>query len=788
MLGKSRHPQIWMVTGIELIADVSARNEGNTSSNQSLNVQPPVEMITAVSSLLGSEGSVGGSISKTGTKKITVEYDHKDERIWAAQFRRLKVEFIQQNKLPLGQDILLDDLVDLGHGGMKSAGLEVDEIGDIAFEDDSYEEDLPMTEEDKIVFDKLSKALGKRALLIGGIEHGLKGIRNDLTTMADLLLDRGFDITLCYGEDATRQGVIATWLQFMAETSEGDVVVVYYSGHGGYRESKESDRFRTQYILPADISETKKGDFHGILDVEISRLVTALTDKTHNVTIVLDCCHSELVARDEELPPLTKARAWCPLSATDLDEHKSRLQEKGFMKSGFYKEGNPYAVRIVAAEGNRPAFETPGSDDKVMGKLTRALASIIKKAGQNRLSWDAVLPTLRRQLGYPTSSSQRPQIEGPITRALFSLDELDYWGQLGLLQMKTKDKFVLMGGLLAGVREGDTYAIMPSAASSLDPETQIGTATVEAVFASRSDTSLKLLPTHHEVPEGARAFPLQRHRPEHSVRLDIKNIALSQRLHKQLERAKFVHLFHDDQDLPEFATIKEDNGKLSLVHRNSLPVFEYQISSPSQYGEAARNAVSQLEKLARADQLLKLEPTTDFSLQTQLPSIDSSVVVELGRIHGRSRIPFKEEKPRITEQSPIYVKIENNNKSDTKLYASIFLVSGMGTIGWMSSGSPSGIELPTNAQPYIMGRVEHSGTIPGVKLPWAKNLSKDGPLQEAFIVILTDRKVDLAFLGTMYREEVVRREPPTEDDLEDDGGDDGIFFAVRRLPFEFYPK
>jgi len=69
--------------------------------------------------------------------------------------------------------------------------------------------------------------------------------------------------------------------------------------------------------------------------------------------IVLDCCYSELAARNtEELPSLVQVGAWCSVDGTFIEDHMSRLREKSFLQSGFYMEGNPHAVRITAAEGD----------------------------------------------------------------------------------------------------------------------------------------------------------------------------------------------------------------------------------------------------------------------------------------------------------------------------------------------------------------------------------------------------------------------------------------------------
>ena len=72
-----------------------------------------------------------------------------------------------------------------------------------------------------------------RALLIGSQTGGLTGVHTDVKAMADRLAHWGFATKLCIGGEATRQGILAQYKALIDQTSAGDPVVVYYSGHGG---------------------------------------------------------------------------------------------------------------------------------------------------------------------------------------------------------------------------------------------------------------------------------------------------------------------------------------------------------------------------------------------------------------------------------------------------------------------------------------------------------------------------------------------------------------------------
>lgn len=140
----------------------------------------------------------------------------------------------------------LHNLRDLGLQGMKGAQQDVDsdfaEI--VGLQDDRLtQEEIENAnvrvgaEDDWALFQKLQKlginanSQARHALLIGGSAANLQGIEQDLATMGELLIDRGFEVTVCY-EDATWDKIFQAWHGLIQRTAEHDTVVVYYSGHG----------------------------------------------------------------------------------------------------------------------------------------------------------------------------------------------------------------------------------------------------------------------------------------------------------------------------------------------------------------------------------------------------------------------------------------------------------------------------------------------------------------------------------------------------------------------------
>jgi hypothetical protein len=148
--------------------------------------------------------------------------------------------------------------------------------------------------------------MARKALLIGSQIKGLTGVDNDITSM-EVVLDRwGFACVRCEAASATRAGILDACERLIADAGPEDAVVVYYSGHGGYCRAPveappgERPDEAMQFIVPWDIDDSVEGDFRGITSVELSVLFARLADRTRNVTVALDCCHSAHMARDDE--------------------------------------------------------------------------------------------------------------------------------------------------------------------------------------------------------------------------------------------------------------------------------------------------------------------------------------------------------------------------------------------------------------------------------------------------------------------------------------------------------
>src|SRR5260370_23207160 len=154
----------------------------------------------------------------------------------------------------------------------------------------------------------------KRALLIGCQIGALRGVHADVELMAGLLGSFGFEASTLVQAQATCEGIRDAYRGLIEDTAAGDAAVVYYSGHGARFKNPvaaqdPSEPRWLQYLCPTDIDDVGGGAFRGLLAEELSQLQWALTEKTDNVTTILDCCHSARMSRDPTMLPKARDRA-----------------------------------------------------------------------------------------------------------------------------------------------------------------------------------------------------------------------------------------------------------------------------------------------------------------------------------------------------------------------------------------------------------------------------------------------------------------------------------------------
>jgi len=121
--GLGKLPRIWLVTGIQYITDAEVVVIQTQSKRASTSVNIPIPgPVAAAAMVLTRQEGVAAGIKDSNTNQTTMSYHHEDERVWAAQFTQLSVQFSPEpvSSGDLSTRVPLHDLIDLKSGGVRT--------------------------------------------------------------------------------------------------------------------------------------------------------------------------------------------------------------------------------------------------------------------------------------------------------------------------------------------------------------------------------------------------------------------------------------------------------------------------------------------------------------------------------------------------------------------------------------------------------------------------------------------------------------------------------------------
>ncbi|KAM0365459.1 hypothetical protein ACHAPK_009687 [Fusarium culmorum] len=273
----------------------------------------------------------------------------------------------------------------------------------------------------------------KRALLIGSsFKHPfeLPGTLNDVETMARTLKKYGFDVEneryvkkLC-GPMATRDNILRNWRELADNTVKDDVVVVYYSGHGGIipqnLDGNSEQRLEHQFLVPYDFDPDQE-TWTGVFESEISQIMKDITQKTKDITFILDCGYNAPPEYASVDGRRAKSLRLSEADYSKISSHASVLGTLGELLDDDTQMEHS-VVRITAAAKDGIAWETNDGHPPA-GVLTSNIAPLMNNPSLD-LTWRtllfAVVVNLDLHLEPNDVKTQTPVCTGPDDRVVFS--------------------------------------------------------------------------------------------------------------------------------------------------------------------------------------------------------------------------------------------------------------------------------------------------------------------------------------------------------------------------------
>lgn len=604
----------------------------------------------------------------------------------------------------------------------------------------------------------------RHALLIGSQIRGLAGPHNDVEVMGRLISKRGFEIVRRTGAGASRDHILEAYRSLIARAGRDDAVIVYYAGHGGWAEDKTGRRL--QYILPTDWVDDED-TFRGISDAELSHLLAQLTERTTNVAVILDCCHASLLSRGAgSTPPATLvSRAvpgkWTAGIAAFVANHAPERA---------YATGNPHAVRLVATEADREAFEADHWIDGAWvrrGILTRALECVLEEPGADALSWRGIADRVREHV-LARARLQRPSVEGPADRVVFTTSELARPD--AVVYFEDEARPALRASRILGARVGVAYDVVRRGQTAPTPEAIVATATITTLAESRA---LVALTDQKEAPlPGALAFPRTSPCPPVTVALEGDNPALRERLDRSVlvdfgprATARFV--------------LETSGARLTLTDTIEEPPYGFALANDTAGRELA---VQRIERWAKAEALRALR-------SSGIP--DHAIPVTWGCVVGGKPVEKSPGEPfRVNEM--IYVRA--TNATQRPLYMWMFDIGISGKVTLLTVAALGQQIRPGKSISFD----EDDEQLHGLRMAWPSDLDVTvGPRRESIVVIAADHWADVTVFETPQLRARGKDGPSrlqtllrtlgagATRDLQNEDGDQR--FGVKRIDFDLYP-
>lgn len=565
--------------------------------------------------------------------------------------------------------------------------------------------------------------MARRALVLGSQIEGLRGVENDTRRMVTMLEARGFTVDLRVAESATRTGMLAGYDQLIAATGAEDAAVVYYCGHGYYA-TVPTERSSWQCIAPTDLRASSSGDWRGITAWELSIKQAQLTARSQNVTVILDCCHAAQLSRSHGPAGATPRSLPHPVHS-GFDQHLATLRAAyGRAFDAVDPVGNPHAVRVVACGQAETAFEYADPGGEYHGAFTDVLVDVLTEVGGAPVSWATIIGAIRARV-LRRFAQQRPGIEGPVRRGVFSLEEHDDARRVAVTAGGAE--LELSAGLLTGVSVGDVYGIVPAGAPLHAEADALGELEVQEVFATRA-IARRILGSA-PLPAGATAVPIRCQAQRWAIAIDAPPFA----------RAIV------DPAIAASATLRTaQRGEVALAtlrvasERVTVEDCAGPLSPPLEFPAELPAALAQLASLGVAQGIRELEGEQGV--------LASELAIEIGAVRESVPLRLPDHGGVLGLTDRYYLNIER--VGPRTLFLHVLNISARGKIALLTDFARGGVVLDHDQPSVLLGQ-RRDGSIAGVGLRWPDGLPRgDVARLTELVVIATPVTTDLSGLET----------------------------------------
>jgi hypothetical protein len=391
--------------------------------------------------------------------------------------------------------------------------------------------------------------------------------------------------------------------------------------------------------------------------------------------------------------------------------------------------GNPDAVRVVACKQDGCAFEYMASDGAYHGALTGTLLEIWAEVDGAPVSWAAIEPALRGRV-QSRFAAQRPMIEGPARRRLFSLDE-----QAGSAEIvpiiDMGDGFQLETGRLMGAMVGDVYGVMPTGSRTYDAANAVAEARIARISATIAE--VPALDWKHgctQLPPNAVAIPVETQAVRRPIAVDVPD-SMRAEVERKIAEARTLRVAGPD-DAVALATLRVVGTTLTVEDRAGLRW------PPAEFPAGLRAAIDHLADLGAAQAVRDLEGEHGV--------LASELEIEWGTVELEHTQRMPEHGGALALDDKLYLRVKTT--SARRLYVHVFNIGLGGQIQSLTRFAPAGAQLWEHSPELLLGE-DPDGSVPGLALSWPAAIPRDGtPRVDELIVAVTSAPANLQCLET----------------------------------------
>lgn len=502
---------------------------------------------------------------------------------------------------------------------------------------------------------------------------------HDVPLIQKTLVGLGFDekdIMYLKDEQATKAGMVNAFNELLAKVSEGDEVVIHYSGHGHQifddngDEIDGLDECLVCYDAPMKMTEGYDGSLH-FRDDELGAVVEKFRiklGKDGHILLFLDSCHSGTGTRGAAkvrggAPALVPAGWHAPSGAPKTDGKVG--MGMGATSSRGAVDANNLAKYVVfsGASANELNYETFDDENNSVGSLSYCLYksfSQMKEGDTYRQVFARIMAEMAAKAPF-----QNPAIEGDVDFTVFGGDFTTQAEYFNMTSVKNDSVITINAGRLVGVNPGTTVAFVAPGTSRLDDNTEV--ITTGRVISSENFKSRVALDTKKKfkTAQDAWVFVKARTFTDQKIKVSIDpemDPALKNALNKEISNSSFAEL---TTDAPEI-TLNYGRTRGAKVISVSNAMYNKELHKISNVDEAAleSDVMSTLNNFAQGKIIKDLDFTDDrFNIVMELLPVEADIyddgTFEITEYLDKDKFVVNEV-PGFTAENMAVIKVTNN--------------------------------------------------------------------------------------------------------------------------------